>query len=94
LQLTNRYGQVDLSMIDPVEVAKMSDEQQAVLAIFVEAAEAREAAQVRLKTAEDAVRAAMRVETDAFTAHQAASPPMTALEAHRASIVAYNKSHS
>jgi hypothetical protein len=93
LEMHNKFGQIDLSLIDPADVAKLSDEQQQVLAILVEAAQNREAAHVRLRKADDAVRVAMRVETDAFAANQTANPPQTALEAHRASIASYNASH-
>jgi hypothetical protein len=94
IQMTNKYGQIDLSVIDPVEVAKLSDEQQAILALVVEAVQNREAAHVRLKKAEEDVHEAMRIETDAIAADQAANPPMTALEAHRASIASFNATYN
>jgi hypothetical protein len=94
IQMHNKFGQIDLSLIDPAEVAKLSDEQQTALAILVEAAQNREAARLRLKKAEEAVREAMRVEADAFAARQAANPPMSPIEAHRAAIAAFNAANS
>jgi hypothetical protein len=94
LEMHNKFGQFDLSMIDPAEVAKLSDEQQAVLAILIEAAQNREAAAIRLRDAKEAVREAMRAEADALAAHQAANPPPSAIDAHRAAIAAFNKANS
>ena len=67
---------------------------QAVLAILIEAAQNREAAAIRLRDAKEAVREAMRAEADALAAHQAANPPPSAIDAHRAAIAAFNKANS
>ena len=90
----NKFGQIDLSMINPAEVVTLTDEQQAVLAILIEAAQNREAAAIRLRDAKEAVREAMRAEADALAAHQAANPPPSAIDAHRAAIAAFNKANS
>jgi hypothetical protein len=86
----DKLGRPDLALIDPAEVAKLSDEEQAILAIVVEAIQNREAAHERLRIAKEKVREAQRVEAEKFAAHQIANPPVTALEAHRASIAAFN----
>jgi hypothetical protein len=94
LAMQNKFGQIDLSLIDPAQVAKLSDEQQVVLAVLVEAVQNRDAAHERLRKAKEAVREAMRIEADAQAAHQAANPPPSRLEALRAAQDAYNKSQA
>ena len=91
IELFNKYGQIDLSAIDPKEVAKLSDEQQAALAFVVETVQTHEAARARLKAAQENVRELMRVESDAIEANRIANPTPTQLEALRAVQAAYSK---
>jgi hypothetical protein len=87
----DKFGRIDLAMLTPEKVAEagLNDEQAAVIAIVSEAVTAREAGAVRKKLAEDATRAAMRIEADCYEIHVKANPPQTALEAQRASFANY-----
>jgi hypothetical protein len=94
LEITNSDGAIDLSMITADAVSALTEEQAAVLAIFVDSVHTREAATIRKNAAQARVRTAMIAETEAEAAHFAANPPMTAIEAQRAAIDAFNKSHA
>jgi hypothetical protein len=58
LTLHNQFGQLDLSVIDPAEVAKLGDEQQSILSLLISSVQDREAAQVRFNKAVISVREA------------------------------------
>jgi hypothetical protein len=92
LNLFNSKAQLDLAVIDPAEVAKLDDNQQAHLASLINAAKVRETAQERLSMAQAAVIDASREQAEALEAHAIANPPPTQLEATRAAQAAYAKS--
>lgn len=94
LQVHDKYGRIDLTMVTEEAVAGLTDEQQQVLAILIDAVHAREAADVRKTSAEKRVRVAMATETKTFEAHVAANPPPSRIEVMRAVQVAYNKANA
>jgi hypothetical protein len=75
IALFNSSAQIDLSVIDPAEVAKLDDNQQIKLASLISAVQAREAAQVRFTSAVVAVGEASQEQVSAMEAHIAASDP-------------------
>jgi hypothetical protein len=75
LQLRNQFGQLDISVIDPAEVAKLSDDQQAKLAPLITAVKNREGANERYLNAVRARRDAEAEQVSAIDAHKAASEP-------------------
>ncbi|WP_338830443.1 hypothetical protein [Bradyrhizobium sp. 27S5] len=75
LTLRNRFGQLDISVIDPVEVAKLDDGQQTKVATLVAAIEHREIAYERYVAAVRARRDAEVEQTSALEAHKIASEP-------------------
>lgn len=75
LQLRNQFGVLDVSVIDPAEVALMSDAQQTALSVVVTAVESREAAAERVNRAVIAVRDATAEQLAAHAAHVEASQP-------------------
>jgi hypothetical protein len=93
LQLHNQFGQVDLKMIDPAEVAKLSEPQISLLDPLVKSVETREAAQERVRVATVAVLDASREYDAALAANNKANPPLSPDEAHRASIASYRATH-
>jgi hypothetical protein len=93
LQLRNQFGQLDISVIDPVAVSELSDLQQHLLARLITAVEDRQAAQERFNSAVLAVRLAAQEQEVALEEHRAANPPQTFQQAQAAVIAAYNKSH-
>jgi hypothetical protein len=93
IQLHNQYGQIDLSIIDPNEVAELSDEGQLVLSLLISAVQDRQAAQQRFNSATLALREAAREQEDAMAAHIAANPPQTPQQAQQDAIAAYNASY-
>jgi hypothetical protein len=92
--LHDKFGNIDLSLIDEAAVTGLSEQQQRVLAILIDATHAREAADLRKIAAEQRVRAAMTAETKTFEAHIAANPPPTRLETLKAAQAAYRKANS
>jgi hypothetical protein len=93
ITLRNQYGALDLSVVDPAEVAKLDDNQQKLLASLISAMQDREAAQDRYAKAVKAVHDATTDQHDALEAHTAANPPLTPQQAQQAAIAAYNSSH-
>jgi hypothetical protein len=75
IQLHNQLGQIDLSVIDPAEVAALDDGQQKLLAVLVSAVQDREAAQARYTSAVLAKREASAEQVAALAAHSEASDP-------------------
>jgi hypothetical protein len=75
IALHNSLGQIDLSVIDPAEVANLDDNQQERLATLISAVQAREAAQIRCNSAVIAVGEASHEQTEALAAHIVASDP-------------------
>jgi hypothetical protein len=75
LALRNQFGQLDISVIDPAEVAKLNDDQQVKLASLVTAVETREAANTRYLNAVRVRRGAEAEQTAALDEHKAASEP-------------------
>jgi hypothetical protein len=94
IQLTNKIGQIDLAMIDPEEVAKLTDPQQEALSILIDAVKAREAATERQIKATVRVYAAVADETEKLAEYIKANPPQSEDAARRAAIDAYNRSHA
>ncbi|SIO24694.1 hypothetical protein SAMN05443247_03119 [Bradyrhizobium erythrophlei] len=93
LQLHNKFGQLDLSVIDPKAVSELSDDAQKILSVLISAVQNREAAQLRFNSAVIGVREATAEQIAATAAHIAANPPQTAQQAQQAAIAAYNASH-
>ena len=92
--LHDKFGQIDLTQIDEAAVAGLTEEQQKILAILIDATHAREAADLRKIAAEQRVRAAMTAETKTFEADMAANPPPTRIETLKAAQAAYRKANS
>jgi hypothetical protein len=93
LEIRNQFGQLSVAAIDPAEVAKLSDDQQAKLATLITAVENREAAADRFNKAVLGVRLATTEQEEALAAHHAANPPLSFQDAQRAAIDAFNNSH-
>ena len=91
LQLRNQFGQLDISVIDPVAVSELSDPQQKLLASLITAVDDRQAAQERFNSAVLAVRLA--TQEHALEEHRVANPPQTFQQAQQAAIAAFNRSH-
>jgi hypothetical protein len=89
--LHDKFGNIDLTLIDEEAVASLTEEQQRVLAILIDATHAREAADLRKIAAEQRVRAAMTAETKTFEAHIAANPAPTRIETMKAAQAAYRR---
>lgn len=92
IALHNQFGQIALDVIDPREVAKLSDAQQKCLAVLISAVQEREAAQERFTKAVLATREATFEQEAAMAAHVEANPPMTFQQAQQQAIAAFNKS--
>ena len=92
LNLFNSKAQIDLSVIQPEEIAKLDDNAQAKLAALVEAVTAREAAQARYSKAMLGVGEATVEQSAAMAAHIEANPAPTFNETRVAAIEAYRKS--
>jgi hypothetical protein len=75
LALRNQFGQIDLSVIDPLAVAEISDTAQERLAALIVANDARVAARERHNAAVRAVKAAEEEQAAAIAAHREASDP-------------------
>jgi hypothetical protein len=86
----NHLGQVDLSLINPEDVALLSPELQAALAAVVESVEARQNSQVELQLCKDRVRENQRREGDAHAANALANPAPDRIDALRENIRAYS----
>ena len=93
LNLFNSKAQIDLSVIDPAEVALLSDSAQEKLASLISTVQAREAATERMLKAQAAVIDCTQEQADALAAHQLANPPPTQLEALRAAQASYIATH-
>jgi hypothetical protein len=93
IELHDRFGKIDLTLITEAAVASLSEAQQEALGVLVDAVKAREAADLRKIAAEKRVRAAMIAETETLAAHIAANPPPSRIEALRASQAAYNQAN-
>jgi hypothetical protein len=74
-------------------VALLSDEAQETLKLLIECVGIRESAAERVRVATIKLNEAAIEQTEALAAHIAANPTMSPLEAHRASIASYQKSH-
>jgi hypothetical protein len=92
IEIFNQVGQVDLSQIDPAEVAQLNDEQQAALAFVIETVQTREKAEQRFKAAQERVRELMRAEVDALEVNRIANPPPSFIDTLRAAQAAYTQS--
>jgi hypothetical protein len=93
LQLYDVYGRISMLAIDPNEVALLSDEAQETLALLIECVDTRESAAERVRLATIKLNEASVEQVNALAAHIAANPPMSALDAHRASIKSYSENH-
>ncbi|SDI54506.1 hypothetical protein SAMN05444171_4082 [Bradyrhizobium lablabi] len=91
LEIRNQFGVIDLAVIDPDEVAKLTDPQQEKLSTLCTAVKRREAAQERLFAAVRAVNVATIEQTNALAAHQRANPPPSFMDLHAASVKAFNE---
>jgi hypothetical protein len=94
LELHDKYGRIDLTLITEEAVTSLTEEQQQVLAILIDAVHAREAADVRRTAAEKRVRVAMKAETEALSAHIAANPPPSRIEVMKAAQAAFCNANS
>jgi hypothetical protein len=90
LSFTNKYGQLDITMITPDQISELTPEQQQALSILIDAVKARETAQDRELAAVKRVNATQAAEDQAQAAHILANPPPSPQEAQRAAINAFN----
>lgn len=94
MNLFNSTAQIDLSVIDPAEVAKLDDNAQMKLGSLIAAVQRREAATDRWLKAQAVMIDATREQSEALAAHVIANPPPTALEALRANQESYRATHT
>lgn len=75
IKLHDKFGVINLAEIDPTEIEKLNDAQQALLATLFDKVRAREAAQTRYSEAVIRVSTATQEQIDAHAAHIEASQP-------------------
>lgn len=93
LQIRNQFGQLDISVIDPVAVAGLSEPAQVLLKTLIDAVENRQRAQDRHNKAMAALHEATHDQALALAEHAKANPPQTFQQAHAASVTAFQKSN-
>jgi len=93
LEIHDAYGRIDLSKISEDAAAALTQDQQEILSLVIDATKAREIAEARKAAALKRVRECMVAETAAIEANQRANPPPSRIEAMRAAQTAFNKSN-
>ena len=93
LELHDAYGRLTVEHITEADVAALDEPAQRALARLIPLIEKRQKAQERFGSAVKAKHACEAEQVAAYEAHELANPAMSALEAHRQSIAAFNKSN-
>jgi hypothetical protein len=89
VEFLNKFGMIDLSLIDPNAVAELSPEQQQSLSILIDAVKTKEAAELRKSDARKRLHTTTNAEMVAMAANDAANPPPNFLDIRKAAIAAY-----